>query len=76
MKRLARLTAVVLTLTVLAPVLRRVAEAQGLPGVTIIHKDRDYHSRAVGGGETPAARGHARGMHPAELLTKGRGSPS
>ena len=38
MKRLARLTVVVLALAVLAPVLPRAAEAQGFPEVTIIHK--------------------------------------
>ena len=40
MKRLARLTFVVLALTLLAPALPPTAEAQGPPKVTIIHKGR------------------------------------
>ena len=39
MKRLAKLTAVVLALTVLAPVLAP-AETEGLPTILIIHKSR------------------------------------
>ena len=39
-KRLARLTMVVLGLSVLAPVFPQAAEAQGPPKVTIIHKGR------------------------------------